>query len=37
MAVGFGTVRRSVSEDLIVSSYYLIRKYTTVNSLVISL
>jgi hypothetical protein len=28
MAVGFGAIRRSVSEDLIVSSYHLIRKYT---------
>lgn len=37
MAVGFGTVRRSVSEDLIVSSYHLIRKYTTVNAVVILL
>jgi len=33
MAVGFGAIRRSVSEDLIVSSHNLIRKYTVVISL----
>ena len=37
MAVGFGAIRRPVSEDLIVSCYYFIRKYTVINALVIFL
>lgn len=37
MAVGFGAIRRPVSEDLIVSCYYFIRKYTVINSVVIFL
>ena len=32
MAVGFGAIRRPVSEDLIVSCYYFIRKYTVINA-----
>jgi hypothetical protein len=37
MAVGFGAVRRPVSEDLIVSCYYFIRKYAVINAVVIFL
>jgi len=37
MAVGFGAIRRPVSEDLIVSCYYFIRKYTVINAVVIFL
>jgi hypothetical protein len=37
MAVGFGAIRRPLSEDLIVSCYYLIRKYDVINTIVIFL
>jgi hypothetical protein len=37
MAVGFGAIRRPVSEDLIVSCYYFIRKYTVINAVLIFL
>jgi len=34
MAVGFGAIRRPVSEDPIISCYYFIRKYTVINAVV---
>jgi len=33
MAVGSGAIRRPVSEDLIVSCYYFIRKYIVIKHL----